>query len=152
MNKRGHLPTVLLLVTALILVGVVAFSFATFKGGVEDESKGLHLLVSTLNFQEEYVRISFKDMVEDSLEKAKGQENFELAFNNSLENIADERRDVYFGNFFGKIVNKQYVVNKEGGVYVLQVSDVFVRSFVDKNEIKRNFDLSLRFNENEVIE
>ena len=153
MNKRGHIPTIMLFFGALILVIVTLFSFTNVKNELGGESEDFNILVQEIDFKKKYISAVFEKIVEEAVEST-DKLKFEESFSVTFEKISDRRdpKDGSFGNFFGRIRNEKYTINKENGIYTLTIEDVFVSSNVEKNEMKRTFPLSIRFNKEGLIQ
>jgi hypothetical protein len=152
MNRKGHVPTILLFVIALILVLTAWFTFFNIKGEVDEEAREISQVIANLNSEERYVSAVFERLIDKAIEKSDEEnfkESFEVSFVEIVGNV-EEVSDVK-SNFFEKVDRGEYEVveeNIEGVlVYNLTIEDVFVISQVEKNELKAGFDLSERFNE-----
>jgi len=155
MNKRGHVPTILLFVIALVLILTAWFTFFTIKGDVGERVNEITKLVADLEFNERYVSAVFDRSVDKAIEKA-DKDNFRQSFENNFVDIISKVESVSSisrtdSNFFEKVEKKEYDLILESGEYNLTIRDIFVSSHVGKSEIKREFDLPIRFNETEII-
>jgi len=151
-NRRGHVPTLLLLPLALVLVVLVLFAFASSRGNLEVESIKLDSLNDELRFKNKFVDSVLDKMVAESIEEAKLEEgNFLDNFKTNLKEEAERRRDPEFGNLFVKVIGGEgngYDIFTDGSTYNITVKDLFVRVEVGKTEIRRDFELSMKFDEN----
>ena len=151
MNRRGQIPTILLFITALVLSAATLFSFTSFKGGLDINSKVYADMLGDGEYRERFaieeakflgrsaiisggdVRAKFKELANKSVERAR----FEGA-GNFYKQIRDDTAN-----------NPTFTFEKktEGGkeVYILEIKDLFVISERGKNSIKRNFNLKIEF-------
>ena len=53
------------------------------------------------------------------------------------------------GNFYGKIRNGEFEIDREGEILKLEIDDLFVESASGYNKIRREFSLSVEINETE---
>lgn len=152
MNKRGHVPTILLFVIALVLVLAAWFTFFTIKSDIGERANEITKLVSDLEFDERYVFAVFERSVDKAIDKA-DKDNFKQSFEDNFVDIIGKVESVsdVSGNFFEKVEKKEYALTPEDDEYTLIIEDVFVSSHVGKNEIKRPLSLSVRFDKNGII-
>jgi len=151
LNKRGQLDAMIMFFGTLALVGIVLFSFATFSDRTKTENNNLKNLISEYNFKQKYTQIVFRDMVAEAIIFAKDSEGFEKEFKLGLKKFAEKRRAPEISNLFAKIINEPLNLNKEEGIYFLIVEEVFVEFENGKNNIKREFNLEIEFNEFGII-
>lgn len=141
MNRRGDVPTVLIIPVSFVLILLALFSFLTISGKLENSSKDISQVIMEINFYEGYVRgiadeaffesISFKD----SDLKKKYQE---ICRKRELQ-IGEA------GNFFGKIRTGDFVLEKKDEKYIFEVKGLFVKSERKENKMKREFDIKKEF-------
>jgi hypothetical protein len=133
LNKRGDMPTVMILVMALVLVVATLFSFASFKDNVKGESIALSKVQRGIEFNQEYILKS----AELIAGKAAEDNDYKLGIINlrqSFINVA-KSRDIQLygsGNFFTKVAAGDFIFDKIGGGYVLSIKDLIV--FADSSQ------------------
>jgi len=114
MNKKGHIPTILLLVFALILVITALYTFFVFNGKVGASSFDISRLSIDFESDEQYVYAMFDRLVGfAALEAAESGGDFEGMFRVNFESMANEAHELsgVSGNFFGEIRNHRYDLN-----------------------------------------
>lgn len=152
MNRRAHTPTILIFIGALLLCGIALYTLIstnTTLTGTMDQSDRLLFLLSG---QEAFIRAAFNQAINEALESSwSGDVNtFKQNFANAIA-----KRDYHLadsGNFFGKIRNGEYTLEQQDGVYILQVSDVFVSAHTGSYEARRTFNLEARFTVNGIMQ
>jgi len=142
MNKKGDMPTVLLLIVAIILVVIAWMAFYTSERGFGEKSREISIMMKQLEFSEQYVyhlaELIAKEAISSGVGDGELKEKFkERALKHNL-NIESE------GNVFGKIREDDFTFEKLGEDYELKIEKVLVRAKSGNNEIKRNFDLTVR--------
>jgi len=155
MNKKGHVPTILLFIIALVLILSAWFTFFTIKSDIGESANEITKLVSDLEFDERYVFAVFERSVDKAIDKA-DKDDFKQSFENNFTDIISKVESISSisredSNFFEKVERKEYSLDPEDGGYIFTIEDVFVSSHVGKNEIRREISLSIRFNEIEII-
>jgi len=142
MNKKGNIPTFMLLIASVVLVTIALSTFASFKNDLKSNSGEFFETVNQVNFINEYVEKVFDDSVDKAIEESNG-DDFNAEFRKNFERIVDEKNLKLkgSGNFFGKVRNGDYILDKDKII----VENVFVKSNVGNNEIIRNFNLERNF-------
>ncbi len=161
LNKRGHLPTILLFIVALFLVLTAWFTFIGFKSENQTRADGIADLVFDFETDSAYIPAVFERIVERAIVKA-DKSNFRNSFETEFLKIAERVDSVSeaSGNFFGKIrignkaknrLNDGYELTENGEIYTLEIKDVFVNVKNGNNEIKKRFDLSVIFTKDGLV-
>ena len=155
MNKKGHVPTILLFIIALVLILTAWFTFFTIKSDIGERANEIAKLVGDLEFDERYVFAVFERSIDKAIDKA-DKDNFKQSFEDNFVDIVGKVGGISSvsntdSNFFEKISKKEYVLTPEDDEYTLIIEDVFISSHVGKNEIKRPLSLSVRFDKNGII-
>tara|TARA_Y100000310_G_scaffold242604_1_gene246767 strand:- start:212 stop:727 length:516 start_codon:yes stop_codon:yes gene_type:complete len=144
MNRRGQFPLILLVVITLTLVLIALFSFASFSNELGRPSKAFADVMFEVDFAELYVVEKASLTVENTVNC---DNCVETDLKKKFMEVADKHDLKYLsaGNFFGKIRNGEFNFSIVGGEYVLEINDLFVKSEKGRNEIVRDFDLTMRF-------
>lgn len=152
LNRKGHIPTAMLLIVAIILIIAAWFSFVNVEREISGRSDGVSEAVKNISSDYDYVNELFLRSIEDSIEDSRGA-GFEIVFNETFFERIERIESVseVSGNFFGKIRNRDYRFYRDQGVYFLEVDDVFVQSSSGANEMRIDFNLSARFDESGII-
>lgn len=140
-NKRGHLPTILVFVVALVLCTSALLAFVSFGNNFGHLSKELADTTTEADFSEKYIISSAAAIAEESAKVGSGQTKQEFM---RIANERDLRLEAE-GNFFGKIRAGEFEFDKQGNEYVLKIDGLFVQSQRGENKIKRNFNVLMRF-------
>jgi hypothetical protein len=122
LNKRGDMPTVLIFVMALVLSVAALFSFATFKNDAQRESIELAQMQRAIDFNYQYVLKSSELMAGIAIKE--GSNDLRQTF----INIA-KQRDIQLygsGNFFGKVESGDFMFNRLGSGYALDIKDLVI--------------------------
>jgi len=145
-NRRGHIPTLLLFAEALILILAAWYTFFTLDGELGNYANSIRDVENSVNYEAFYVASVVPLIVERGVERA-DKNDFDSSFNDSFKKSAEEVYAVsdVSGNFFGKIRNGDFKISHEGGSYTLLMENVSVYSKSGENELTRTFDLEVRF-------
>jgi len=154
LNRRGGLVWTLLFFVSLFLVTASLYGMASFKGGFDTKSGEISEMINELDFSQIYVEKSAEKIGGEMITVCNGK-----CEGNELKKISDkydprEKGIVIegFGNFFGKIGNGEFSLEKEGKGYGLNVTELFVSSERGASKLKRNFELRVCFDGNGVVE
>lgn len=142
MNRKGDMPTILLLIVAIILIVVAWMSFFTSDRDFGRKSGEISLMVKQLEFSEQYVfhiaELIVSETIKSGVDESEMREKFkEIALKHNLGIDAE-------GNLFAKIREEDFTFEKLGENYELKIEKVLVRAKFGNNEIKRNFNLIVR--------
>ena len=130
MNRRGHIPTILLLVAAIFLAVISLFSFYFFGNGVSSEAENFYFLTSDVELSRAYIDVVLEDSIEKAAESANDQGSFMKNFRNSFEEAVLSRKEGFEdkGNFFAKVREGDYqVFDNDKGNYEILIENVFVK-------------------------
>jgi len=147
LNRRGGLVWTLLFFVSLFLVTASLYGMASFKGGFDTRSGEISEMIVELDFAQIYIEKSAEKIGGEMIKKCGGG-----CEGDELKEISDkydprEKGIVIegFGNFFAKIGNGKFSLEKEGKGYGLNVTELFVSSERGVSKLKRNFDLRICF-------
>ncbi len=148
MNKKGDVPTLLLIIVALALSLATILGLLTFDNNRNQQSIQFSEITSDIEFKQQYITASIKLLAKQSIT----QTNPEQAF----QDLANKKEFIYPGteNFFGKIrrhtpSTKEFTLTKnENNNYVFQMQDIKITSKKADNSITRTLNLCFEFNSN----
>src|SRR3989338_1696933 len=149
MDRRGDIPTILLLIVCLALVVVALFSFAGFKGGFVKDSEGRNELLSRIEFYEDYVvkesRSIGGDVIRDLIDKG-----FDENLKEKFREIALERNLGILGleNYYGKILRGEFEFVYDGKRFRFGMKELFIEAENGANKVRRNFGFGIEFDKN----
>ena len=145
-NRRGHIPTLLLFAEALVLILTAWYTFFTLDNDLGSYANSIRDAENSVNHDAFYVTSVVPLIVERGVERA-NKNDFDSSFNDSFKKSAEEVYAVsdVSGDFFGKIRNGDFRVAHEGGSYTLFMKNVSVYSKSGENELGRKFDIEVRF-------
>jgi len=140
MNKRGHIPTILLFVVAIVVCGFALFSFVSFDRSFDDSSDAFSVMMGKVDFIQEYIMMRAGFIGTLAIQSG---DDFEGEFQRlAVENDFDfEDADV----FFKKIEDGDFSFVNVEGEYSLEIRDLVIEVEVDGNVVKRKFDVVLVF-------
>lgn len=152
LNRRGHLPTWLLLIEGLALMIVAWYSFFQMGEGLNSQAADIEDMNARLRLDDSSVGPMVLLIVGDSLRQIGGDDVL-AKFNSSFEQTSTRiyGESGLSGNLFELIKNHEYVVNGSAGNYVLGLKGVYVRSKSGGNEATRRFDLRVEFNDSQGL-
>jgi len=141
MNRRGDLPTLMILVIAVLLSGMALFTFITFGGDFSKKSSEFSVLVMTSEFVDDYVIAQAGSIANEVIDS--GSDDLEGKF----KSVAKER-DLNLeitGNFFAQVRNSKFSFIRNAEGYLLDIDGLFVKAKSGDSEIVSNFDLAMQF-------
>lgn len=157
-SRRGHIPTLLLLVEGLVLMVTVWFLFlSSHKHELQVLSQPVIQVIDTMHYRTQYVQTVVPVLVEQSLADVRDvpSESFESRFRAAFEARASEVDGLASqpATLLGLIVrSKNYTLEQVGKeVYRITIPNIVVSSLVDQHELIRTFDLSVSFNRTAVL-
>lgn len=133
LNRRGHIPTVLAFIVAVVLVIAVLFSQASFKQARQGDFSGVLDLQAELEFKERYVKSVFERSLSEAVENTR--ENSFAGLCEEFKSKVEERstNDLKFGTFFVNVRNWDCALSGEGNlalpefeIFVAQGNDRFI--------------------------
>ncbi|MCX8158929.1 MAG: hypothetical protein N3D20_01410 [Candidatus Pacearchaeota archaeon] len=142
MNKKGDVPSVIIIVVALALVISALFVFLSFNGSLRVNSEKTDQIMRTIDLGEGYVKSKAKFFAEESIKRNGNIREDFIAISK-----ASEINVVEFGNFFARVRNGEFKFEKNNGKYVLEIKDLFVEEEFDYNRVTRHFDICMEFDE-----
>jgi|SRR3989344_5414568 len=141
MNRKGHTPTLLLFVTALILIVFALFSFASFNGKFEGGSGSVSKTISDVVFFENYMvkesKIVGEGIISKIDDKSKGK-FAELIISRSYP--VSETKD-----FYDKISKGNFKFETKEGGYIFEMNNVVIESSEGANKFRRVININLEF-------
>ena len=152
MNRRGDVPMILLFLVALVLSLIALYIFLSFRNDSLSVSKEMS---NVLQETEENKQIILFESVYIANVAINCSDCKSSDYRERYKEIAWRREEnalktVGIGNFFGKIRNSDFVFEKRGEDYILEVKGLIVgdRDKSDYNRIDRKFDIYYRFDDN----
>jgi hypothetical protein len=156
MNRRGNLPEVVLMISAIVLTVLGLIVFASFSGGFAEKSKEYSSMIDKANFNERYIIERAKFVSTETINCTLSEFCGEMDMKKRYSRIA-EKRDLQIdgqGNFYGKVRNGDFKFARgDEGEYLLNITQVFVSAESGaatertKNSITRNFDICMKFDD-----
>jgi hypothetical protein len=149
LRRKGHVPTLLLFVVALVLCIAAWFSFLTFSDDIGQQSRQLQAFSDNVAFERTYADNAVRDLVASAAREANngGDSGYEIRFDSALTLRAGKFgtfREVR-GNFLGLMRNKAYTLERDGAEYVFKMPGVFVQMESGVNKVTQRFDIEVRF-------
>jgi len=168
LNRKGHIPTIMLVPIAVVLALTAWITFLNFDSNMLEVEGGIVSLTRDSEVGRMYVEGVFLDSVEKAIMKIESQDeiDFEEEFRTNFEEIV-KNRDLKIstgGNFFEKVENKDYVipskeisrVDENGDTiletrYTLNIEDITVVAIFENSEVRQTFSVSTSFTEEGII-
>ena len=155
LNRKGHAPTLLLFVAALVLCIAAWFSFLTFNDGIKEKSSEIQAFSERLEFDRAYAESSVRGLVlssaREAFESVRG--DYEWRFDNAL--AGEVSRFSVLGNLSGNALglmrNHAYKLNKDGENYVFELDNVFTQTETGSNKAVQRFNVTLAFSPSGAI-
>jgi hypothetical protein len=121
MNRKGDLPSAMLLIMAITASIAVLIFFVTFDNNFNGQSKNLSLLVQNIELNEKYVIDKAAVIGEESILACVDCSDTPL---NAKFKDAANKKDLSYtgaGNLFAKIRNGEFSFIKNGENYILEI-------------------------------
>lgn len=147
MNKKGDLPTTLLVIITIALIGIAIMSFITFDNGFEDKSKGISEMINEVDFNYNYIYAKSSVMGQEAI-NCKDCSSIDLT--GKFTEIAKKRDYGFIGgkNLFSEINKGNFGFEKKNGYLTLEIRNLNVMSERGNSNISRSFDLKIEFEDN----
>ena len=149
MNKNGDVSIILLFVIALVLSVSALFIFASFGNDIKNVSRYHNDMLEDLDDKYSTVVGESQIITREVVVNCKACSNSELK--QSFMNVAENReKNVGLdleGNYFARIRNGDFDFYKNGENYVVNISDLFVNGKKEYSAIKRNFNLTVEYDQ-----
>lgn len=148
LNRKGHVPTWLLLVEGLVLMLVVWFTLLQAGADLGDKAYSIAAVTVNSSYERAYIESISDALVKRAVERADKQ-NFESSFASHFEEEA-QKIDVLRttnGNFFAEIRNHHYEVISRGSGYTLVIKNISSVFMNEQNKISSTFDISVNFDQ-----
>lgn len=147
LNSRGHAPTLLLVVIALMLSISVYFSFLTFEDTLIGKGIPIARASGDLSFQSAYVQDLSYWLVSSSYHFY--PEN-QVTIENMIYRIKEQaslfgEHPILRSDFLGKLRNGEFMLNESSGNYHLHVSNVSTYAESGSTKMSRTFDVDVGF-------
>jgi hypothetical protein len=137
LNTRANIAFNLLPIIALLLCAMALYAFFNLDADINQPSQELALMSAHLGVMQQYIETSAKIIVADA-----ASHGFTAA---SVQESA-RRHDLHLegeGNFFIKIEQGEFKIDKSGNFVILAVDGVFIQSRQGSNFGQRNLDIKL---------
>lgn len=157
MNRKGNLPEVVLMISAVVLTVLGLVIFASFSGGFQAKSQEYSSMIEKASFNHNYIIERAKYVARETIDCNRGEICNIVDLKKRYANITSSK-DLGLegqGNFYGKIRAEDFEFTSEGNEYTLKVNKVFISaesgSERTKNSITRNFDICMKFDEKGIF-
>jgi hypothetical protein len=126
---------------------MLVFYFISFNSLIGDKSKDMGGVLEGVEFNQRYIFAEAELFAQQSIIRGGDlKENFKSFAQASDFGVQS------FGNFYGKIRNGEFEIKTDNGGYVLEIKNLFIVSRRGMNEIKRNFNVTIEFDENGKVQ
>jgi hypothetical protein len=155
-NKRGgSIAFGLLVILCIFLMLMGWFSFLTFN----DEAKGSLDKASKLMMERDFAHTYVLSLSKEAFKEAVilgGERGINEVIINFKENVLkkEESLSLIKGNFFGKVRNGDFKIERIENNYLLSINGLFVESGDGMSRFKRNFNIEYKetFNDESLKE
>lgn len=148
MDKRGDIPTTLVIPVTLVLIILALFSFLNFNTHIQTGSLEIAQMVDSVQFHEGYVKVLAVSVARETV----------LSGASDLKSEYQKRiaaRDLHLddaGNFFGKIRTGDFMFEEKEGKVFFEVRGLFVQSTQGANSMKRVFEVKEVFEKAKAVQ
>ncbi len=149
LNRKGHIPTLLLVVAALVLAVASLFSFISFKDSIRGMDDQFVSLIEETAYTQSYLPALSAWMLRDAYIDAHTG-----TVAPSVEEVSRalvQRAEAFDGNtklnsdFFGKIRSAEFQIVLSDSTYALHISNVSIFSHSGINELTRTYSFSVSY-------
>lgn len=146
MNRRGDLPTLLLIVAALVLYGATLFSFVSFNDNFEKGSEGRARILSDIAFYEDYIIAETGIIAREIISEA-GAIRSDEGLREKFRELASKRNSEIKGmeNYFGKILRREFSFSRDADKYTFEMMNLNLEASAGADYIKRNVNFRIEF-------
>lgn len=145
MNKKADLAFFMFPIIALALSIFAILVMASFKDDFNFKSKELSALSSQIEFSNQYIIEQTKLIGKETLKSCNECNNNQLK--EKFMQITGEKESRFryeqTGNFYGKIRNGNFTIEKTESVIIVSINSLFIQARQQENQITRNFDTSI---------
>jgi hypothetical protein len=151
MNRRGHIGTGLMPLIALALFVNAWVVMYGFDVDLTKSRADLRAIEEKSSFTHKFVKDELNKTFLEAIAQS-DKSNFELSFNNSLRQSANNLRNSGLNtNLYARIALGEYTLTKNGENYTLIVKDVFENEASGVNEISYFYSLRINFDKTKVV-
>jgi Tfp pilus assembly protein PilE len=145
LNKKAQVPTLIIFIVALVLAITTLFAMVSFNNNLTSQSKQLSEMMEEIIFNEKYIIEQAKLIAQGTLLNCPTCEAEQIK--KKYKEDAGEREQLFryggAGNFYAKIRNDEFEIEKQDNLFILKIEDLFVESQIEANNLKRTFNLEL---------
>lgn len=155
LNRRGHVPTLMLFVVALALCVAAWFSFLTFNGDIREKAASLQSWNERVEAERVYAERVIEGLVAGAARDAsealaasvEDGEGYETRFDRFLQVRVARFSDVknISGNALGLMRTHSYLLKQDGEVYVFELKNIFLKIEDGGNSVVQRFDMRISF-------
>ena len=144
MNKKADIAFFMFPIVALALSILALLVIVSFKDDLNFKSKELVTLSSQIEFSNQYIVEQTKLIGKETADSCNECNSNQLK--EKFMQIAGEKESNFryeeTGNFYGKIRNGEFTIEKTESVMIISISDLFIQSRIEDNTIIRNFNMT----------
>jgi hypothetical protein len=149
LDRKGHIPTLLLVVAALVLAVASLFSFISFKDSIRGMDDQFVSLIEKTSYTQAYLPALSAWLLRDAYFDA-----YTGTVAPSVEEVSRtlvQRAEAFDGStqlnsdFFGKIRSEDFQIVLLNSTYTLHISNVSIFSHSGINELTRTYSFSVSY-------
>ncbi|MEK6898834.1 MAG: hypothetical protein AABW79_01935 [Nanoarchaeota archaeon] len=142
LNRKGHIPSIMAFIVAVVLVIAVLFSHASFKSVVGKDFVDTLNLQAELEFKERYVKSVFERSLNEAVDatEEKGFVGFCEEFKGNIEERSTN--DLEFGTFFVNVRNWDCSLSINGEIRVLTLPEFEIEVLQDGSKFIGRYSFS----------
>lgn len=146
MNRRGDLPTLLLIIIALTLYTAALFSFISFNDNFVEGSEGRADMLSDIAFYEDYITAQTNVIAREIIGEA-GQIKDNEGLKEKFKETANQKNLNLEGmeNYYGKILRGEFDFSRNNDKYWFEIKDLNLLAKRGANSIERKINLRIEF-------
>ena len=149
LNRRGHVPTLMLFVVALALCVAAWFSFLTFNGDIREKAASLQSWNERVEAERVYTERVIEGLVAGAGREASAEEggDYNARFDRFLQTRVARFSEIknMSGNALGLMRTHSYLLKQDGEVYVFELKNIFLKIEDGGNSVVQRFDMRISF-------
>lgn len=148
MNKKGEIQYLLIPLIAFLLASASIYSMISMEKNSTEQTQNLRSLQRQLSLNQEYVFAQAEILMKKTNEECKAcsPARIKSKFQELAAAKENEFRYEGAGNFYGKIRNGEFEIEKKDGKINLAINQTFVEAREGVNNFRRDFDLQISLN------
>lgn len=145
-NKKAQIATALLVIIAIGFSSAVLYAMITFKNDFHFSSSEIDIMIKKLDFMHSYIIEKAKQFAKETIISCPRCSEEQIKQKANEFDAKQPVRTEEMGNFFAKLRNGNFSLEKSEEFYIIQIKDLFVQSSSGNNRLIKKFNICQTFN------